>query len=85
MICDLEQFFQEKDIPYTEWEIEFNGLYYNLDTDFVISEILGTTFGERASIARNLAKLDFYGGDIVDYLYHLAKCRVKMLSYCERF
>lgn len=77
MIMDLEKFFEEKEIPFTTWEIEHNGETNFIDSDVVIEAILSTVGSERRKIADTLFMLDFKNGDIVDYLYHLAKCMIQ--------
>lgn len=80
MMLDLETFFKEKDIPYSLFEIEYNGQIHLIDTDTVIKAILSTTGNERTQIAGMLFKLDFHNASILNYLQHLAICLVQ-----ERF
>lgn len=77
MMMNLETFFEEKEVPYTEWEIEHNGQIHFINSDFVIEAILATQGNERNKIAGTLFALDFKNASIVDYLHFLAKCMIK--------
>jgi hypothetical protein len=77
MMMNLETFFQEKQIPYTQWEIEHNGQNHFIDSDVVIEAILATKGMERSKIAGTLFALDFKNASIVDYLRFLAECMIK--------
>lgn len=80
MMMDLETFFEEKEIPFTQWEIEHNGEIHIIDSEVVIEAILATQGMEKSKIAGTLFALDFKNASIVDYLHFLAKCMIK-----ERF
>lgn len=77
MMMDLEKFFEEKDIPFTTWEIEHNGETNFIDSDVVIEAILASQGNERNKIAGTLFSLDFKNASIVDYLEFLAECMIK--------
>lgn len=77
MMMDLNKFFEEKQVPFTQWEIEHEGQTHFIDSDFVIELVLGTTGKERTSIAGTLFALDFKNGSIRDYLRFLAECYIK--------
>lgn len=77
MMMDLEKFFEEKEIPYTEWEIEHEGQTNFINSDFIIQSILKTKGDERTKIAGTLFKLDFHHAAIVPYLKFLAECLLK--------
>lgn len=77
MMMDLEKFFEEKEIPYTQWEIEYEGQTNFINSDFIIQSILKTKGEERTKIAGTLFKLDFHNAPIVPYLKFLAECLVK--------
>ena len=74
---DLELFFEEKEIPYTAWEIECNGENHFIDSDCVIESILSTQGKERKKIAGTLSALDFRNASIVDYLKFLGEQLIK--------
>lgn len=73
MMLDLKKFFEEKSVPYRQWEIEHNGMTHFIDSEYVIENILETQGMERHKIAGMLFKLDFTNSSIEDYLYFLAK------------
>lgn len=77
MMMDLKTFFEEKDIPFTTWEIEHNGETHFIDSDVVIEGILASQGNERNKIAGTLFALDFKNASIVDYLEYLAECMIK--------
>lgn len=77
MMMNLKTFFEEKDIPFTTWEIEHNGETHFIDSDVVIEGILASQGNERNKIAGTLFALDFKNASIVDYLKHLAECMIK--------
>lgn len=76
MMMDLETFFIEKAVPFTSWEIEYNGVMHHIDSDVVIEYILESTGNERCKIAGTLFALDIRNASIVDYLQHLAKALI---------
>ena len=74
----LSNFFQEKQINYTMFEItDTNGLTHFIDTDFVIEAIHNAPLNEQQVISQTLRKLDFYNQSIVEYLRFLAEVLVK--------
>lgn len=81
MMLDLKTFFEEKQIPFIEWEIEHNGVMHYIDTNVVIEAVLSTTGEERNKIAGTLFALDFNNASIVDYLHFLAKAMIAHNSY----
>jgi len=76
-MMDLQKFFDEKEIPFTTWEIEHNGQTHFIDSETVIEAILASQGVERNKIAGTLFRLDFNNASIVDYLKHLAECMIK--------
>lgn len=76
MMMNLETFFEEKQVPYTEWEIEHNGTTHFIDSDVVIEAILSTKGNERTKVAGTLFALDIKNASIVDYLHFLAKAMI---------
>lgn len=77
MMMDLNKFFEEKQIPFTSWEIEYNGQTHFIDSDVVIEAILASQGNERNKIAGTLFSLDFKNASIVDYLRFLAECMIQ--------
>ena len=88
---NLKTFFEEKDIPYTMWEIECNGVFHCIDSDVIIESILQTHGEERKKIEGTLSVLDFRNCSIVDYLKYLAQCMIQKqssesaLSYLNKY
>lgn len=80
MMMDLEKFFEEKEIPYTHWEIKHNGKTHIIDSEVVIEAILSTQGHERSKIAGTLFALDFKNAPIIDYLSYLAECMIKQAN-----
>jgi len=71
----LETFFEEKNLPYVEWEIVgADGTPHFIDSDVVKEAILfSTSPEERRKIADIIRKIDFQNGDVNHFLHHLAK------------
>lgn len=76
-MMDLQKFFEEKEIPFTTWEIEHNGETHFIDSETVIEAILSSQGNERNKIAGTLFRLDFNNAPVIDYLKHLAECMIK--------
>ena len=85
MMMDLEKFFEEKEIPYTVFEIEHNETKHIIDSETVIQYILITKGEERTKIGGTLFKLDFHNAPIVDYLKFLAKCMIMHNYNCKEY
>lgn len=77
MMMDLNKFFEEKQIPFTHWEIEYRGQTHFIDSDVVIEAILASQGNERNKIAGTLFALDFKNAPIIDYLRYLAECMIQ--------
>jgi hypothetical protein len=74
----FENFFNEKEIGYTMFEIEHQGQMHFLDTDFVIELIKGAPKAEQMQIRNTLVKIDFANGDVKHFLKFLAESYIKM-------
>lgn len=74
---NLRTFFKEKEIPYTEWKIEHNGINHFIDSEVVIEAILTTKGIERKRIALTLSILDFKNASILDYLKTIAESLIR--------
>ena len=71
-------FFNEKDLPFVQWEINSSDGTWNLiNNEVVIEAIKGTVGSERRSIELALRKIDICNGNVNDYLRHLAGALVK--------
>lgn len=70
----LDNFFAEKVINYTEFEIVGrDGQTHFLDTDVVIESIMNCGDVEQGKIAEVLRKIDFCNGSVSHFLAHLAE------------
>lgn len=70
-------FFEEKSIPFTEWEIlDAEGIVHFIDSDVVIEQIHSAPKSEKKSIEKILRRLDFRNEPIVPFIRHLAGCLV---------
>ena len=75
---NLENFFEEKNLPYESWDIIHDGTSHFIDTDFVIELILKSTGTEQQKKIRNqITKIDFMNGNVNHYLKFLAENYVK--------
>ena len=69
----LKTFFEEKDLPFVEWELtDNNGTTHIISNEVVIEAILTCSPNEQAQISLVLHRLDFQNQNINDYLKHLA-------------
>ena len=69
----LENFFNEKEIPFESWEIKKDGTTHFIDNEVVIESIKKTIGKEQQTVCDTLRKIDFHNGDVNHYLNHLAK------------
>ena len=70
----LETFFEEKNLPLKNWDIiGKDGEWNNISNEVVIEYILKAPEYEQKKIANKIRKIDFYNGDVNDFLKHLAK------------
>ena len=74
---NLNTFFEEKQIPFQQFEIEHNDETHILDNEFVIDLIKGTTGSEREGIKKILAQIDYHDGDVNHFLRHMAEGFIK--------
>ena len=83
----FENFFSEKEIPYTSWELEdHQGVTHIIDSDVIIETIKVAPEHEQVEIRNVLTKLDFYNADITDFLKHLAQGMINLWAErkCEQ-
>jgi hypothetical protein len=73
----FNRFFEEKDIPFTQFKIKTGGLTHFIDTEQVIQQIKNANREEQNRIVEVLMKIDRKNGDILDFLEHLAKGYIK--------
>lgn len=73
MIQYLKRFFDEKQLPFAQWELEDNtGMTHIISNEVVIEAIGNASNGEQQAIASMIRKLDYHDADVNDYLKHLA-------------
>jgi len=77
MIKYIKNFFEEKEIPYQEWQIEHNNNIHFIDNEKVIEIIKSAPTNEQKEIADILRKIDFQNGNVNHFLRHLAEGYVK--------
>ena len=68
----LETFFEEKDIPETTFVVDGPSGPNHIPNEVVIENIMIAPDHEQKKIADTLRKIDFYNGDVNDFLKHLA-------------
>lgn len=74
----LKTFFEEKDLPYEQWEITSDEGTWNLiSNEVVIEHTLLTEGEERNQIENVIRKIDFLNGDVNHFLRHLAGALVQ--------
>lgn len=67
-------FFEEKDLPNAQWEIEHEGQVHLVDSEFIQEVIIKSTpTHEQKGIQNVLVKIDFKDGDVNHFLRHLAE------------
>ena len=77
----LKRFFEEKEIPNVQYEIEDkNGFVHLFDNEVVIDRILNTSTQEQNQIANVIRKIDFQNGDINHFLKYMANALVLQWS-----
>ena len=70
-------FIDEKDVPYSIWEIEAtDDTIHVIDSDAVIEAIKGAPAHEQNGIKAIIVKIDFMNGNVNDYFRHLAQALV---------
>lgn len=80
----LKQFFEEKVIPYDLFEVVDGGEVHWIDNETVIELIKEAPVNEQKQIADVLRKIDFYNGNVNDFLKHLAEAFVKTQNASQR-
>lgn len=74
----LKRFFEEKQIPNVQYEIEdANGWVHIFDNDTLIDRIKNTCDKEQQQIANVLRQIDFRNGSVQHFLNYLAHAMVK--------
>jgi hypothetical protein len=73
----FSRYFEEKEIPYIQFEVKTGGLTHFIDTEQIIQQIKNANREEQNQIAEVLMKIDRKNGDVVDFLKHLAEGWIK--------
>jgi len=74
----FEQFFEEKNLPFQQWEIADNsGNTHIISNEDIIEMVKQTEGAEAEAIKKVLVKLDFANADINKYLRFLAERLIK--------
>ena len=68
----LFKFFEKKNLPYEQWEINVNGYKHYIDNQQVINMILSARPEDQELIVESLRELDAKGKDINLFLKNLA-------------
>ncbi|WP_214482943.1 hypothetical protein [Bacillus sp. SM2101] len=68
----IQNFFNEKVIPYKMFEIKTDKAVHFIDNEEVIELIRNCSEHEQRAIAYMLKKIDFKNGDVNHFLEHLA-------------
>ena len=76
----FKQFFEEKDLPLTSWEIEGpqTKVVHFINSDVVIEQIMTASEATQKTIQNTLTFLDLVNGDVMGFLYRLAVCIVEV-------
>lgn len=69
----LRDFFSEKDIPETTFEVEGPEFINMIPNTVVVSHMTGMGEEEAKKVENTLRKIDFANGDVNHFLAHLAK------------
>lgn len=69
----LKTFFDEKNLPLQNWELEDNtGMTHWISNEVVIEHIHAAPRSEQTQIANMIRRIDFANGDVNHFLKHLA-------------
>ena len=68
----LKTFFEEKNLPYAEFEIETADNVHFISNEIVIEHIMIAPAHEQEGIANIIRQIDFKNGDVNHFLKHLA-------------
>jgi len=69
----LTAFFDEKNLPFIEWELTSNsGEFHLISNEVVIEHIAISSEQEQKQISDVIRQIDFKNGDVNHFLKHLA-------------
>jgi hypothetical protein len=70
----FKTFFEEKNLPFAQWEIETSdGDVHLISNEVVIEAIHQAPLSEQKQIQGVIRRLDFANADVNDFLKHLAR------------
>jgi hypothetical protein len=73
----FQNFFDEKEIPHTIFEVEHNGELHMVENGVVIDLIKTLSGQEAKSVRDTLVKIDLHNGNVNHFLEHLANGYIK--------
>lgn len=73
----LQTFFEEKQLPHEEWELQGPSGTNFISSEVVIEHIMIAPLHEQTQIANTIRKIDFMNGNVNHFLKHLAGALVK--------
>lgn len=79
----LRTFFEEKNLPLVNWEIEGRDGTNFISNEVVIEHIHAAPLHEQKAIADVIRKIDFHNGDVNHFLRHLAGALVKEVTLAK--
>jgi hypothetical protein len=69
----IKTFFQEKEIPFKQWEIEDKSGFTHIINNELVIEFIQNDKQNHSKYAHVLRRIDFANGDINNYLRYLAE------------
>lgn len=77
----LKTFFDEKNLPLANWELEDqDGVTHWISNEVVIEYIHAAPRQEQVKIANMIRKIDFMNGDVNHFLRHLAGALINQVA-----
>lgn len=74
----LKTYFEEKNLPFEEWNFDINGNVHFISNEFIIDVILNATPRfEQEEIWSVIRRIDFKNGNVNHFLRHLAEGYIK--------
>ncbi|WP_373896341.1 hypothetical protein [Virgibacillus sp. CBA3643] len=68
---------EEKGIIFNSFEVEVNGMVHMMDVEQIIELIESAPDHETKEIKDKFSQIDFYNGDLMDFIKFLAKSFIK--------
>lgn len=77
----LKTFFQEKNLPLANWELEAeDGTLHWISNEVVIEHVMAAGRDEQTQIANVIRKIDFANGNVNHFLKHLAGALINRVA-----